>query len=796
MAKIDEPMNLHFFRFSILLLCLFQFVFPQNLQAQVTEKYYVSTNGNDSHPGTIRKPFKTIQKALSQGGNHTEIILKQGIYYLGEPLILSPENIKMESLKIQAEEGEKVIISGGKELSLQWKPWVNGIFTAKITKGLSFEQLYVNGDLQQMARYPNLNKNEILGGTAADAVAPERVKSWSNPVGGYVHGLISTQWGSIHHQITGKDADGKLNWEGGYQINRQYPLHQEYRYVENIFEELDSPGEWFLDKAQNQLYYYPHSGLDLKKAKIIVSQVNESLILKGTTDKKLKNITISGIGFQHNERTFMETKEPMLRSDWRMYRGGAVVLENTENIKIENCTFTNLGGNAIVVNGYNKDNRISGNHIHDIGSSGILILGKMDAVRSPIFSYSGFIAYKDLDLTPGPQSDNYPGNIRIDNNLIHDIGQIEKQVAGVNIDVASCILIDHNTIYNLPRAGINIGEGNFGGHILEYNDVFNTVLETGDHGAFNSWGRDRFWTSDVAYMDSLNLIHPDMFLLDAQETTTIRYNRFRCDRGWDIDLDDGSSNYEIYNNVALQGGIKLREGFKRTVRNNIVINNSIHEHVWFQNSRDTVEGNLLMTAHAPIRLPKAIQASINFNYYTDADAMGNAQSMGWDSDGKLISIQFSNPEKGDYYITSGLPATSEPHYFKNFSIGNFGTQVAQLKAIAATPPFPELRMPKEGETESTVDFLGAQLKNIQDINEQSAYGLANTNGVILIKLSEESPFYKSGLKRGDVIIEMDGIGTHSVKELLNAYLLIQFKNETTVKIIRNQEPKEIKLKLK
>lgn len=67
-------------------------------------------------------------------------------------------------------------------------------------------------------------------------------------------------------------------------------------------------------------------------------------------------------------------------------------------------------------------------------------------------------------------------------------------------------------------------------------------------------------------MDSITTAHPELILLDAQQTTIIRNNRFRCDHGWDIDLDDGSSNYHIYNNVMLNGGLKFREGFKRKAK--------------------------------------------------------------------------------------------------------------------------------------------------------------------------------------------------------------------------------------
>lgn len=67
--------------------------------------------------------------------------------------------------------------------------------------------------------------------------------------------------------------------------------------------------------------------------------------------------------------------------------------------------------------------------------------------------------------------------------------------------MAARITVDHNSIYRVPRAGINIGDGTWGGHRITHNDVFDTVLQTGDHGAFNSWGRDRYWHPDRAEMD-------------------------------------------------------------------------------------------------------------------------------------------------------------------------------------------------------------------------------------------------------------------------------------------------------
>ncbi len=155
------------------------------------------------------------------------------------------------------------------------------------------------------------------------------------------------------------------------------------------------------------------------------------------------------------------------------------------------------------------------------------------------------------------------------------------------------ITISHCSIYDVPRAGININEGTFGGHIIEYCDVFNTVLETGDHGSFNSWGRDRFWTPDVHQTDLEVSWDPGLSFLDMLEPNIIRNNRWRCDHGWDIDLDDRSTWYRIYNNLLLNGGLKMREDYKREAFNNIIINNSLHPQVWYPGSGDIFSHNIV-----------------------------------------------------------------------------------------------------------------------------------------------------------------------------------------------------------
>lgn len=146
-------------------------------------------------------------------------------------------------------DNQKVTVRGSEVLNLKWKPYKNGIWQAKITQNLIFDQLFVNGQLQLMARYPNFDPSaQYYNGFAADAVSKERASLWKSPSGGYVHALHSSKWGDYHYLLKGKDKQGELVLEGGWQNNRQMGMHNEYRFVENIFEELDTVNEWFYDK--------------------------------------------------------------------------------------------------------------------------------------------------------------------------------------------------------------------------------------------------------------------------------------------------------------------------------------------------------------------------------------------------------------------------------------------------------------------------------------------------------------------------------------------------------------------
>lgn len=752
---------------------------------------YVAPNGNDAGQGTKKKPFASISKAVAQARNvpgNINICLTGGTYYLGQPVIFTSEDSRKESEKLTIKnlDNQKVIISGSKILNLKWKAYKNGIWQAKVTQDLIFDQLFVNGKLQRMARYPNFDPTaQYYGGTSADALSKERIALWKFPDGGYIHALHSSMWGDFHYRIIGKNNQDELALEGGWQNNRRMPMHGQYRFVENIFEELDTINEWFYDKKTKTLYYYPPKGLDIKKAKFETPQIAHLFEFKGSETKPVKNIIIEGLGLTQALRTFMENKEPLLRSDWTIYRGAAVFYDGAVNCSLKNCSLNDLGGNAVFFNNYNRNCEVSGCLVSDIGASAFCFVGDPAAVRSPSFEYNQFVPLEQIDRTPGPKTNNYPVDCKVFDNLMFDLGIVEKQSAGVELSMCQNITVSHNTIYDVPRAGINVSEGTWGGHIIEYNDVFNTVRESGDHGSFNSWGRDRYWHPDKKVMDSIVENNYNLALADVVKPIVIQNNRMRCDHGWDIDLDDGSSNYIIKNNLCLNGGIKLREGVNRVVENNILINNSFHPHVWFKNSNDVFKHNIVTMAYQPIRID-VWGKETDYNVFPDLASLRDAQQRGTDQHSIAGKLEFVNPQAGDFRVKEGSIAFAVG--FRNFAMDSFGVVSSGLKALSKKVSIPSVIAPNDADTNEIIDFMGAKVKNLTTLGEQSATGMDAIRGVLVLEVNNGSDASEF-LQANDVILSYNSRKINNLADLSEARKSAA-GHKTEMVIFRNQ--KEVK----
>ncbi len=797
------------YRLPLFILLFFSIIAPLS-----AVDLYVSPEGSELADGSFERPFmlEQIQEAvrLFLGKEELNIWLKDGIYYLDETLVFSHEDGGTREYPVfyRAMHEGKVIISGGRQLEVEWEAYRDGIYVCRVPDDLLMDQLFINDRRQEMARFPNSQEGKnvfdcwTLSHTAEpdpenDPLSLERIATWKDPSGAYLHAMHRALWGGMHYRIKGKTASGSLEMEGGWQNNRPDRMHQSYRFIEHVFEELDAPGEWYYDREESLLYYMPVPDMDLEKALVEIVSLRHLVEFLGTRESPVRNIHLEGLVFKHAARTFMENKEPLLRSDWTTYRGGGIFFDGAEHCSLSRCELDQLGGNSIFINNYNRQITIKSCHIHESGANGIAFVGDPGMVRNPIFRY-GPQDYKNLDMTPGPKGENYPRSCLVYDCIIERTGRTEKQTAPVQISISQGITVSHCSIYDVPRAGININEGTFGGHVIEYCDVFNTVLETGDHGSFNSWGRDRFWDPDIPTMNREMEKNPNMPFLDMVEPNIIRNSRWRCDHGWDIDLDDGSSQYRIYNNLLLNGGLKLREGYYRTVWNNIVVNNGLHPHVWPRNNGDVITRNIFFTAHQAIAMNRGMDKDekwgkeIDYNVFTtsDRDRLLYAAN-GCDLNSIVADPGFRDPESGDFSIDPGAEVFELG--FRNFDMNSFGVLSPGLRSIVKSPEIPAIQINtniSEAHVQSSEVTLWMDAQLIEPSgNALSAYGVSlDAFGVALVQVPEFSEASAKGFRTGDFIVEVDGKRVDTRETFIQ---LLSKSGKHRVRLVRNQEEMDL-----
>ncbi len=723
-------------------LCYFE-VFADKNEAKYREEYLKKLSY--ARLSSLIKSKKIKGFTCHKEGEKTVICLKNGIYNLTDTILVKGENITIRG-------AENTIIQGCAKID-NWVDEGNGVFSA----GTEYDAdaLYIDDEKYQMARFPKYNPDiRIFGGFSRDVLSRAKAETWKNPRGAYIHAMHLHNWGGFSYEVTGKDENGNLTYIGGWQNNRQMGMHSDFKYIENVREEMTLPGEWYFDKENKRVYVILKPEHSLNSVEICVN--SSFFAFKGC-----KNVSVENIKFRRAKRTFMLTNEPLLRSDWTIYRGGAIYFTNSSDCSLSKCSLFDIGTNGVFVDGKNSNITISKCHFRDLGASGVCFVGKPSSVRSPLFDATESQSFLKIDKKRGPKSNEYPKECTVENCLIERVGIVEKQATGVEISMSYGTRVINTSIYDASRAGINISEGTFGGHIIDGCDVFDTVKETGDHGSFNSWGRDRFWhLYDLAQNEIYKYAS-----LDCISKTIIRNSRFRCDRGWDIDLDDGSSNYEIYNNLCLNGGIKLREGFDRYVHNNITVNNSIHLHVWYENSGDVVENNIIFTEYQPILMENNFGKSIDFNVLHSKNTRGIKKApelekiTGMDKDSIKTRCIFADVKRGDYTLIS--PKISG---FEDFP-REFGVRYEPLKRLARTPVLPKINQSKKRGKSNIITLFDMQIKNIETDGEMSAFATAGHNGVLVCDVDQFAKASAKGILPCDVIVAIGDKEINSLSDL-------------------------------
>lgn len=326
------------------------------------------------------------------------------------------------------------------------------------TTGAYHCEVFFNHERMTMARYPNgkdnlriekvldigdcyepspqdyqpdwLEKRNPRGGTfKVDATTHERLKKWKNTQDIWAFGYFYWDWADMSTPVESIDlSEGTIttSYCSRYGFKEQALYH-----FYNVFEELDEPGEYYLDRETGMLYLFPVG--DIQDATIQITLTTKSII---QIEKGAKHLIFEGLSIEGT-------------------RGDGITLSG-DHCTIHKCRINNIAQSGILVNGtYNK---IIGNEISKVGQNGIILEGG-----------------DQLTLTPGYNL--------ADNNHIHHYGEIQRTyTAGVKLSgVANTA--SHNEIHDAPHMAIRYSGND---HYIEYNEIYNVVLHSSDAGAIYS----------------------------------------------------------------------------------------------------------------------------------------------------------------------------------------------------------------------------------------------------------------------------------------------------------------------
>ncbi|MHC4118189.1 MAG: right-handed parallel beta-helix repeat-containing protein, partial [Planctomycetota bacterium] len=399
--------------------------------------------------------------------------LRAGVYELDKPLVLTRDDSGSPGKPVayRGWPGEQVCIVGGKQ-TVGWRPVTDEAILRRLVPEARSRVLQVNlkaagiedygqakgGGLELFfddrpmmpARWPNEGFVKIAGLVEPDTVNVrgtkgsktgkfmydgDRPKRWAEESDIWVHGYWFWDWSDERHKVESIDTQKRI-------ISVVPPYHRygyrrgQWFYAMNVLAELDSAGEWYLDRQTGILYFWPPAPIE--KGNPVVSISDTLISLNAVSNVIFQSIILEAC------------------------RDTAVVMTNCTNTKIAGCIVRNLGGRAVRIAG-GSNNSVVSCDIYGTGGGAISLQGG-----------------ERKSLTGG-------GHIA-ENNHIHHYGRWTRMYTpAISINGVGN-RASHNLIHDAPHMAIGFGGND---HIIEFNEIHNVCLESNDAGAIYA-GRD--WT--------------------------------------------------------------------------------------------------------------------------------------------------------------------------------------------------------------------------------------------------------------------------------------------------------------
>jgi hypothetical protein len=476
-----------------------------------------------------------------------------GAYTIDKTIAFSAEDSGAADAPIiyRAAEGEEVRLMGGRVLPADvFRPVTDAAVVARIDEAArpnvlcadlralgiteygqfpdGFEsapvvpELFFNDKRMTLARWPNEGWAEIAE-VVESGPAPwrnyasdkpgtfvypgDRPSRWKSASAVWLQGYWCFDWAIESIKVATIDPDKHqitLAKQHGYGIGSGNPGPRRY-FAFNLIEELDQPGEYYLDRETGTLYFWPPS--PPAGQRVVLSTLTGPVIALDN----VANVTLRGFTIE-------------------TCAGDGIHITGGHNDNVAGCMLRNTGLNAVVVDG-GDHHKVASCDIYDTGTGGIVISG-------------------------GDRKTLTPCGHEVYNNHIYNVSRRQRthayqlHVGGVGVHVT------HNLLHDAPHQAIGL-DGN--DHVIEFNEIHHTGMETDDCGSFYM-GRN-----------------------PSDRGTVIRYN-FWHDIGSTLShgscavyFDDGDGGQTVFGNVFYRaaggnfGAVFLHGGHDNVVDNNLFI---------------------------------------------------------------------------------------------------------------------------------------------------------------------------------------------------------------------------------
>jgi len=448
-------------------------------------EFYLSPDGQDSNTGTRENPFQSLEKAketvrtqLKKTPDQSIVVnIQGGVYYLETPVVFTSEDSGSEKSPVmyRAADGQTPIFTGSRKLkdwqlldnqeklallpdTAKGKIYVTDLIAAGIrdfgdpTDIGKRPDLYCNGQLQILSRWPNQGFT-TAGQAKGETALPSNYTSQHGTVEGIFEYTSQTQdrwakesdvrlggywywdWSDSYQKVDKVDTDCRILYlkkpyhHYGYKNNLRY-------FGLNLFCEIDMPEEWYLERTNGLLYWFPPAGINPNQANVTLSVFHAPFMIE---IKDCSHLTLKGLTFREG-------------------RDSAVLIRNGENCRIDDCRIECFGKDGIhIENG--KNHGICSCLLRTFGCSGIKIRG-------------------------GDRKTLTPADHFVENTIVEHFS-LFKRTYEPAVYLAGCgIRINHNRFRYSSSSAIRI-DGN--DNVIEYNEVSHVVSESDDQGAIDMW---------------------------------------------------------------------------------------------------------------------------------------------------------------------------------------------------------------------------------------------------------------------------------------------------------------------